>query len=399
LRVLNAICDTDGHARIFIVSSFLIVAEEPSPRFLGMPAAERNRRVALRGGGTGPVDAAPGLSSLTVPSQAAITTALFPVLRTLTAREVCLLEWHPTYPPLVWRGRDAAGDAPPGVRLIEDSAVLDVSTAAARRSSAWRLLAASGKPHDGWLSRHVHRKVSRLFSYTFMQLGLSANVATGLTFVIGLLAAAMMAQTSHATMIAGGLLFWFASIADGIDGEVARLTLSESRFGEQLDTGVDQLTHLSGLIGVFIGWWRQGIGPSGLALALAVGLGTPAMLLWAMAMVRRARQTTQFFVPTKPIEQAVFNAADEHRAWPLRAAAAVFVLFRREAFSFSFFLLSLATGRRAAIPAAIAAGLVVVAFTLGCYRSALVRSLRETFDPRPVEPATVLGAPGSSVPA
>ena len=60
-----------------------------------------------------------------------------------------------------------------------------------------------------------------------------------------------------------------------------------------------------------------------------------------MALVRRARGTDQFFVPTKPIETAIFKAAAETGALPLRAAAAVFVLFRREAFSFSFFLLSL----------------------------------------------------------
>ena len=259
---------------------------------------------------------------------------------------------------------------------MQQPIVLDIATAAARRQAAWRLLRSSGKPQDGWLSRHVHRRVSRLFSYVFMELGLSANAATFLTFLMGVFAATMMAQTSHATMIAGGLLFWFTSIADGIDGEIARVTLSESAFGEQLDTGVDQLTHLSGLVGVLIGCWRQGVGPAGVAMVLVVVTGTPLVLLWAMAMVRRARGTGQFFVPTKPIETAVFNAARETGALPLRAAAAVFVLFRREAFSFSFFLLSLVTARRAAIPALIAVGLAVVIVTLAGYGRALDKALR-----------------------
>lgn len=84
--------------------------------------------------------------------------------------------------------------------MLTDAVVLDVSTPAARRAAAWRLLQASGKPQDGWLSRHVHRKASRLFSHMFLELGLSANVATTLTFCVGLLAAYMMAQTSHRTI-------------------------------------------------------------------------------------------------------------------------------------------------------------------------------------------------------
>ena len=95
-----------------------------------------------------------------------------------------------------------------------------------------------------------------------------------------------------------------------------------------------------------------------------------------MAMVRRARGTRQFFVPTKPIETAVFSAARETGALPLRAAAAVFVLFRREAFSFSFFLLSLVTAQRAAIPALIAVGLAVVIVTLAGYGRVLDKALR-----------------------
>ena len=74
-----------------------------------------------------------------------------------------------------------------------------------------------------------------------------------------------------------------------------------------------------------------------MVLAATVVTGIPILLFWAMRMVRRARQTTQFFVPTKPIEGAVFAAARRLRTPVLRAAAAVFVLFRREAFSLTFF--------------------------------------------------------------
>jgi phosphatidylglycerophosphate synthase len=290
------------------------------------------------------------------------------------------LVWDRAAPPIVWRGPTAAGDGsvaqflrlPPGVAL-------DVSTAKARRAAAWQLLKASGKPADGWLSRHLHRRVSRIFSYLFLSAGLSANVATFATLGIGIGSAWLMAQTSHETMIAGGLLFWCASVADGIDGEMARLTLSESRLGEQLDTGVDLLTYVCGLIGVLVGWTRQGIGARGVALATLVVAGMPIVLFWAMRMVRHARKTDQLFVPTKPIEGAVFAAASRLRAPMLRAAAAVFVLFRREAFSLTFFLVSLFTGARAVYPLLLAAGLGLVTLTFLLHRGALAEELAREF--------------------
>lgn len=396
LRAFVALCDTHRHARRFIVLPFVIVTEDPSPRFLGLSVSERNRRVASRHGGTRCRGAADTGPSLTVPVQAAITPALFPLLTRLAADRTWHLAWHASHPPLVWRpGPGAEADE---TIILDAGAVLDVASRAARRASAWRLLRASGKPQDGWLSRYVHRKISRVFSYGFLQLGLSANAATLFAFAIGLLAAYMMAHTSHRTMIAGGLLFWFASIADGIDGEVARVTLSESPFGEQLDTGVDQLTHLSCLVGVLVGWARQGITPGGIALALAVIVGTPGLLLWAMALVRRARATDQFFVPTKPIEVAIVKAARDTGDWGLRATAAIFLLFRREAFSLVFFLLALITGRRVAIPAALAVGLLIVAVTFLTHGRTLARVLRETVGPRPAGTTRAPGTPGSAVP-
>jgi phosphatidylserine synthase len=323
-------------------------------------------------GATAGEEEAAAFATLVVPPGVAIMPSLAASLPVRQGRT--LLVWRDDRPPLVWES-----GAPEGARAevrVPDGTVLDVATAAARHRSAWQLLRASGKPGDGWLSRHVHRKISRIFSYLFLRLGLRAHTATFLTLGIGMLGAWLMAQTTHVTMIAGALLYWGASIADGIDGEMARLTLSESAFGEQLDTGVDQATHLLALTGAAVGWWRQGVSSVGLALAVVVVLGAPMILLWAMSMVRRARGSRQFFVVTKPIELAVARAAHETGSAALRVAAAVFILFRREAFSFTFFVVSLATGLRVVYPALVAAGLAIAAVTFLMYRPALDKALR-----------------------
>ena len=75
----------------------------------------------------------------------------------------------------------------------------------------------------------------------------------------------------------GTLVFWFASIADGIDGEMARLTLRESSWGDTLDTSVDQATYLAVYVGLMIGCWRQGLGPAGWALVAGVAAGVPVV--------------------------------------------------------------------------------------------------------------------------
>jgi phosphatidylglycerophosphate synthase len=177
-----------------------------------------------------------------------------------------------------------------------------------------------------------------------------------------------MAQTSHASMILGALLFWFASVADGIDGEMARTRMTESARGEQIDTAVDHATHVLVFGGVLVGWWRQGIGTGGLAVMAAIALGLPAMFLGTMALVRSAIGSRQFFVDTKPIEAGIALAAAETSSPTLAAAAKLWVVFRREALALLFFLVSLPTGSRAAYGILVAVGLAIVGFVLTMYR-------------------------------
>jgi len=262
---------------------------------------------------------------------------------------------------------------------VPDGSVFDVSSAAARRTSAWRLLRRSGKPTDGWLARHVHRKISRVFSYVFLQIGLTANHATLFTAVIGLASAWLMAQTSHQTMIAAAFLLWFASIADGIDGEMARLSLSESVSGEQLDTLVDHSTHALCYAGIVVGWWRQGIGQRGALLAAGVAVALPATLLFAMHLVRKSSGAQHFFVDTKAVEFAVADASRATGSPVLRLSAAVFVLFRREAFTLTFAMVSLATGWRGVYPMLVSAALSFVLLTLMFYVKPIEEAMRGRF--------------------
>jgi len=358
---------------------FRLVSDEPGPRFLGLTAAERNLRVAQRVrpswitaplSDTG-IDTRP---TLTIPPGVIITPALVAGLPAPAG--TWHLVWDPVRPPIVWAAA-GTGSAVPAVTMpIPDGVALDVSTPAARRRSAWRLLRGSGKKTDRWIARHIHRKISRLFSYALLQAGLTPNSATFLTFLVGVASAWMLAQTSHETLILGALVFWFASVADGIDGEMARLTFRESAWGEQLDTAVDQVTYLVAYAGLLVGCWRQGIGRAGWALLIGVAIGVPLLLYWGARLVRRARGMLENVFVDKPIEVGVTGAAAATGAPALRLASGVFTLFRRESFSMTFFLVSLVTGERIVIPAMLAGGMLVVLATLVCYRVPIERAMR-----------------------
>ncbi len=351
---------------------FRLIVDDSSTRLLGLTVPERNRRVARRCGAVETADA-DAVPTLTLPPRIAVTPALIRSLPEPVG--IIHIRSSATALPIIWSAPGADAHLAPRLMEAPAGSVLDVSTPAARHQASWLLLRASGKPADGWLARHLHRKISRLFSYLFLYVGLTANMATFATFLLGATGAWFVGQTSHLSLILGTLLYWGSSIADGIDGEMARLTMSESAFGEQLDTGVDQATHMLALAGVGVGWWRQGMDTPAIILAVATAVGVPAVLLWAMALVRRAKQSSHFFVVTKPIELAIERAARDTGALPLRAAAIIFILFRREALSCSAFLVSLVTSQRVVYPVLVAISLAIIASTFVIYRKPLDEAL------------------------
>jgi 1L-myo-inositol 1-phosphate cytidylyltransferase / CDP-L-myo-inositol myo-inositolphosphotransferase len=101
------------------------------------------------------------------------------------------------------------------------------------------------------------------------------------------------AKGSYAAGIAGALLFQLAAVVDCCDGEVARLTFTESPLGEQLDIMTDNVVHMAIFAG--IGWgafvaqggWQSAAPRPWLPLALGgAAVVANAMSLW---LVTRAK--------------------------------------------------------------------------------------------------------------
>jgi phosphatidylglycerophosphate synthase len=114
--------------------------------------------------------------------------------------------------------------------------------------------AATDGPLAHWIDRRISLRISRwLARHTHVR----PNQITLFGTCIGLLAAAALGVGTYWSGVAGTLLFLCATILDGCDGEVARLTFSESVFGKKFDVITDNIVHVAVFIGLVLGMYHQ----------------------------------------------------------------------------------------------------------------------------------------------
>lgn len=164
--------------------------------------------------------------------------------------------------------------------------------------------------YEGFVDTYLNRKLSRLLTRVFLKAGLSPNAVTGLSLLVGLVAAASFAAGSYVTGVIGALLFQLSAVIDCCDGEIARLTFRESRFGEQLDIIGDNVVHMAIFAGIaWAGYSRSGSGLS-LLLGMVAMIGNGLSLWWVMrARVQQDRQTWSTPAQTASVDFLLKNLA------------------------------------------------------------------------------------------
>jgi len=165
-----------------------------------------------------------------------------------------------------------------GVRPTIDARVIAARDVAGRGEADRRLHAALGSAIDSRLDVHLHRRVSRHITRAAIAAGVMPNTITLASFALGLVAVWCLWHASAASALAGLLLYIVAVILDHADGEVARLTLSESRIGEWLDTMADTVVHTLSVVAM--GVTSQAVTGTGgrLGLVGAAGIMTSALV-------------------------------------------------------------------------------------------------------------------------
>jgi phosphatidylglycerophosphate synthase len=106
------------------------------------------------------------------------------------------------------------------------------------------------------MARVLDRRLSWRISLPLARWGIAPNAVTLLNTLLGFGCAAMLASVSYWTRLVGALLFLLSITIDGVDGEVARLRMVESKFGGRLDVLTDNLVHVAVFIGLMVGCYR-----------------------------------------------------------------------------------------------------------------------------------------------
>lgn len=153
-----------------------------------------------------------------------------------------------------------------------------VHDAATARRAERLLFESCRKPIDGFVSRHVNRRISLSLSRRLVETRLRPNHVSALCIALGALGALLAAGASYGWVLAGASVFQINSILDGVDGELARVRWQKSKLGELLDSAGDNFSNFA-YFGA-LAWVAARGGHDVLA-----ALGATGLALWATYLV------------------------------------------------------------------------------------------------------------------
>jgi phosphatidylglycerophosphate synthase len=109
---------------------------------------------------------------------------------------------------------------------------------------------------DSALAQLLDRKVSWRLSLRLARTRITPNQVTIANTFLGFACAWMFAMPSYGWRLLASLLFVVSTTIDGVDGELARLQMSETEWGGRLDVITDNIVHLAIFIGIYVGAYR-----------------------------------------------------------------------------------------------------------------------------------------------
>jgi phosphatidylglycerophosphate synthase len=167
------------------------------------------------------------------------------------------------------------------LRRLSDRAVAETFLAEAIRHAT-----------PGPIARHLNKRISLPISLLLCKLWVSPHAITVVNIVIGLFSGVFVADGKHYdSILFGALLFQIASIVDGCDGEVAKLTFRCSKFGQYIDSLSDNLSLGSFMTGLIAGFWRQTHSPIAFYSGAIMLASTAVTLFWMIRYLARHTQS------------------------------------------------------------------------------------------------------------
>jgi 1L-myo-inositol 1-phosphate cytidylyltransferase / CDP-L-myo-inositol myo-inositolphosphotransferase len=190
-----------------------------------------------------------------------------------------------------------------------------VETQADVRPAERRLMQALVKDTDGFMARHVERRISLAISRLLAQTAITPNQMSLISIFVGICGGPFFLSPRASLQTVGALMFLAHSILDGCDGELARLKFEESRWGGVLDFWGDNVVHVV-IFGCMAIGWSLFVGASWpllLGAAAVLGtLGSAGFVYWRLMHVKDdggALYTSVSAEPDRPLAKALDSAS------------------------------------------------------------------------------------------
>lgn len=166
----------------------------------------------------------------------------------------------------------------------------DVRTQADVARAERQLFSSLKGEFEGFVDRYFNRKISRWCTRLFLAAGASPNAVTMVATAVGLMAAVGFGVGTYQAAIVAALLFQFSAVIDCCDGEVARLTFTESPFGAWLDIMMDNVVHMAIFAGIAVGAYQRIAGQDAAWIPLALGAAAVLGNALSFLLVTRAQK-------------------------------------------------------------------------------------------------------------
>jgi len=138
---------------------------------------------------------------------------------------------------------------------ISDKYWLDVDDNSSLKNAKSLLFEKLKKNTDGPISMILNRPISIKISELLLKTNITPNQISLMSFIVALFGALFFYLGDYIFLVIGGTLVHLSSIIDGCDGEVARLKLSESKYGGWFDSVLDRYADALIIFGMIHGHW------------------------------------------------------------------------------------------------------------------------------------------------
>lgn len=112
------------------------------------------------------------------------------------------------------------------------------------------------KNEDGIISKLFNRKISTLISRFLVSTYITPNMVSLFILFLSIPTFFLLATGIYPWLIVGGLLTQLMSILDGVDGEIARMKFSKSKWGGFLDANLDKYIDTTVIAGMALGYLK-----------------------------------------------------------------------------------------------------------------------------------------------